>query len=99
MSSEHAIPRVGSKVQVYRGVARETAGGLVKKDILAIKQPNGTYRYVSKLKHRAGMKNPWIKAVAQARKKLGGVTDKYDILVKEGSRLHDLALEIYHGRK
>lgn len=90
------IPRIGSKVQVYRGSARQTAGGLTKKDILAIPQGDGTFRYVSKAKHNLGKKNPWIKAVNAARKKLGGRVTKNNILVESGSDLHAEALAIYH---
>lgn len=45
------IPAVGSKVQVWNGTAKHTAGGLVKKDLMRHKN-----RIVSKKKHAAGKK-------------------------------------------
>jgi hypothetical protein len=45
------VPAVGSKVQVWNGTAKHTAGGLVKKDLMRHKN-----RIVSKKKHAAGKK-------------------------------------------
>jgi hypothetical protein len=45
------IPRIGSKAQVYHGHARQTPGGLKKKDLMKIKD-----RIVSRKKHAAGKK-------------------------------------------
>ena len=39
---------VGSKVQVYRGIAKETAGGLTKKDVVQVKDSRGVIHYKSK---------------------------------------------------
>jgi len=57
---------VGSRAQVYHGNATETAGGLKKKDLKMVKG-----EIVSKSKSKDEKKNPWIKAVAKARKELG----------------------------
>lgn len=57
---------VGSRAQVYHGMATETAGGLKKKDL---KKTKG--ELVSKAKSKTEKKNPWIKAVAKAKKSLG----------------------------
>ena len=57
---------VGSRAQVYHGNATETAGGLKKKDLKIVKG-----EIVSKSKSKDEKKNPWIKAVAKARKELG----------------------------
>ena len=57
---------VGSRAEVYHGNATETAGGLKKKDLKMVKG-----EIVSKSKSKDEKKNPWIKAVAKARKELG----------------------------
>ena len=57
---------VGSRAQVYHGTASHTAGGLTKKD-LKIKDGE----IVSKKKAKDAKKNPWIQAVAKAKKELG----------------------------
>jgi hypothetical protein len=50
---------------VYHGNATHTAGGLVKKDL---KMKDG--ELVSKKKAKDSKANPWIKAVAKAKKEL-----------------------------
>jgi len=57
---------VGSRAQVYHGNATHTAGGLTKKDL---KMKDG--ELVSKKKAKDEKKNPWIQAVAKAKKELG----------------------------
>ena len=57
---------VGTRAQVYHGNATETVGGLKKKDL---KMKDG--EIVSKAKSKGEKKNPWIKAVAKAKKELG----------------------------
>ena len=57
---------VGSRAQVYHGNATHTAGGLTKKDL---KMRDG--EIVSKKKAKDAKTNPWIKAVAKAKKELG----------------------------
>jgi hypothetical protein len=57
---------VGSRAQVYHGNATHTAGGLTKKDL---KMKDG--ELVSKKKAKDAKTNPWIKAVAKAKKELG----------------------------
>jgi hypothetical protein len=57
---------VGSRAQVYHGNASQTAGGLTKKDL---KMKDG--EIVSKKKAKSEKKNPWIQAVAKAKKELG----------------------------
>ena len=57
---------IGSRAQVYHGTATETAGGLRKKDL---KMKDG--EIVSKTKSKGEKSNPWIKAVAKAKKELG----------------------------
>ena len=57
---------IGSRAQVDQGNATETAGGLKKKDLKMVKG-----EIVSKAKSKDEKKNPWIKAVAKAKKELG----------------------------
>jgi phage terminase small subunit len=57
---------IGSRAQVYHGNADQTAGGLKKKDLKMVKG-----EIVSKSKSKDEKKNPWIKAVAKAKKELG----------------------------
>jgi hypothetical protein len=49
--TEKKIPAVGSKLLVFRGLARHTPGGLKKKDLLRVKG-----RIISRKKHAAGKK-------------------------------------------
>merc|ERR1719345_202408 len=53
--------------QVLKGRREKTVGGLSAKDLM--KNKNG--KVVSKKKHAAGMKQPWMVAVRTARKALG----------------------------
>ena len=57
---------VGSRAQVMHGNATQTAGGLTKKDLKMVKG-----EIVSKNKAKGEKTNPWIKAVAKAKKELG----------------------------
>ena len=59
---------VGSRAQVYHGNADQTAGGLTKKDL---KKDRKSGEIVSKAKSKGEKKNPWIQAVAKAKKELG----------------------------
>lgn len=59
---------VGSRAQVMHGNAHHTAGGLLKKDL---KKDRKSGEIVSKDKSKSEKKNPWIKAVAQAKKEMG----------------------------
>lgn len=62
----HTKMTIGSRAQVYHGNADQTAGGLKKKDLKMVKG-----EIVSKSKSKDEKKNPWIKAVAKAKKALG----------------------------
>jgi len=57
---------VGSRAQVFHGNATVTTGGLKKKDLKMVKG-----ELVSKAKSKGEKKNPWIVAVAKAKKELG----------------------------
>jgi len=67
---------IGSKVQVYRGIAKETSGGLKKKDIIKT-NVNGVVRYKSKKQQSNGSsknkksqkaRSNWTKAYKKAIK-------------------------------
>ena len=64
---------VGSRAQVFHGTADRTSGGLKKSDL---KMKDG--RIISKAASKASAGNPWVKAVAKARKQMakGSVADK-----------------------
>lgn len=64
------IHRVGSKAEVAHGTAYETAGGLRRQDLVAVKK-NGVVRYVSKKKREQGETSLWAQAVRMAREELG----------------------------
>lgn len=61
---------IGSKVQVFRGHAVHTKGGLKKHDIIKKKVGPKKYRYISKKKHDKMKHNPWANAVKKARTNL-----------------------------
>lgn len=66
---------LGSKSQVYHGTAKQTKGGLVKKDIIRIDDGYGNIRYKSKKQQASGKKKntfraKWSKAMKKARKEL-----------------------------
>lgn len=69
---------IGSKYQVYKGIAEKTSGGLYKKDIIRTTK-DGVVRYKSKKQQQNGKKNNkksqqararWTKAFKDAIKKL-----------------------------
>ena len=64
---------VGSRAQVMHGTADRTSGGLKKSDL---KMKDG--RIISKAASKASAGNPWVKAVAKARKQLakGSASEK-----------------------
>ena len=84
---------IGSRAQVFNGTAHHTTGGLVKKDL---KKNPKTGEIVSKAKASSEKKNPWIAAVAKAKKELkikkGG--DFEDHKLTKGSPLYEKAKEL-----
>ena len=65
----------GSKSQVFNKTALKTQGGLVKSDIIRIKDSSGNIRYKSKHQQKVGKKKntfraKWSKAVKRARTQL-----------------------------
>jgi hypothetical protein len=86
----------GSYRQVMNGTADETIGGLRKSDIKTIHKQDGTVKYVSKIKHKQGKKNPWIEASMIARKSLG--LEHEFVLMNVGSigkKFYKLTKKIY----
>jgi hypothetical protein len=83
---------IGSKLQVFRGNALKTIGGLTKKHL---KKNPKSGKVVSIKKFVSGKTNGWIKAVSEARQKLK--IKGFVILNKgvEGTRLYKKAKEIY----
>jgi hypothetical protein len=74
----------GSKAEVFHGSAKYTKGGLIKKDIILVKDRYGNERYKSKKQQASGHKkgtfrDNWSKAMKSARKEL----IKEDILNKD----------------
>lgn len=89
-------PKRRYKQQVMNGTIAHTPGGLDKKDIKVKRLSNGGgKRYVSKIKSAQAKKNPWIKAVKQARKKLG--LEGFVVINrdKDGKQLYKEAKKIY----
>jgi ribosomal protein L24E len=74
----------GTKVQVYRGIAKQTAGGLTKKDIIRVKDSAGVARYKSKKQQQLGKskkqsaRSGWTKAYQKAIKLLKKEDSYYD---------------------
>lgn len=82
---------IGSKYQVYKGIAEQTSGGLFKKDIIRVKK-DGVTRYKSKKQQQNGKKNnkksqqaraQWTKALKTAIAKLRkeGEIDETSVLM------------------
>jgi hypothetical protein len=85
---------IGSRAQVFNGTAHHTTGGLVKKDL---KKNPKTGEIVSKAKSAGEKKNPWIVAVAKAKKELkikkkGGAFEDYKL--EKGTPLYEKAKEL-----
>lgn len=78
---------VGSKVQVYRGIAKETAGGLKKKDIVQVKDSRDVVHYKSKKQQSNGKsrnkksqqgRQKWTRAYKKSLSELRGDDNYYD---------------------
>ena len=80
----------GSRAQVMNGTAHHTSGGLLKKDL---KKNPKTGEIVSKAKSAGEKKNPWIVAVAKAKKELK-IKKGEMVLVTKGSALYEKAKEL-----
>lgn len=81
---------IGSRAQVFHGNADQTSAGLTRKDLKL--NPKG--EIVSKAKSKDEKKNPWIQAVAKAKKSLG-IPKKEFVLVTKGSELYKKAKSFY----
>jgi hypothetical protein len=84
---------IGSRAQVFNGTAHHTTGGLTKSDL---KKNPKTGEIVSKAKSAGEKKNPWIVAVAKAKKALkikkGGAFEDHKL--EKGSPLYEKAKEL-----
>ena len=69
---------VGTKLEVWKGHAEKTTGGLKKGDLKQAKDGS----IVSRDKSSAEKKNPWIKSTQKAYKQL-----KSDGTIKEGEKV------------
>jgi hypothetical protein len=90
----------GSKVQVYNGTAKQTGGGLVKADIIRIKDAQGNVRYKSKVQQKNGKKKnsplrQQAKIMSIARKELidEGIIDEGDFVPIGGTTKKGKALK------
>jgi co-chaperonin GroES (HSP10) len=81
---------IGSRAQVFNGTADQTSGGLTKKDL---KKNPKTGEIVSKAKSAGEKKNPWIQAVAKAKKELKMKKGDF-VLLEKGSALYVKAKEM-----
>jgi hypothetical protein len=85
---------VGSRVEVLRGDARQTSGGLTIKDL---KLSKSSGEIVSKKKATQGRKNDWAKCTAKARKQMieDGDIEKGEMVLfnqgPKGKKLYELA--------
>ena len=69
------IKSVGSRAEVFHGNAKQTKGGLTKKDLILKRDKYGNERYKSRHQQKVGHKKntfraKWTKAMKQARKEL-----------------------------
>lgn len=89
---------VGSRLEVLRGDAHHTTGGLTIKDLKISKSSD---EIVSKKKATMGKKNSWAKATAKARDELlkDGTIDKGEMVLfnvgAKGKKLYELTKEYY----
>jgi hypothetical protein len=81
---------IGSRAQVFSGTAHHTTGGLVKKDL---KKNTKSGEIVSKAKSAGEKKNPWIVAVAKAKKALK-IKKGEMVLITKGTPLYEKAKEL-----
>ncbi len=102
---------VGTKYQVYHGIAEQTAGGLLKKDIVRVTK-DGVTRYKSKKQQANGKKktkksqkvrvewtNALKKAIAKLRKE-GSIADTSILMYKPGKKYEGVTKKkLEDGRK
>ena len=94
-----SIPYRGSKIQVYNGTAKQTGGGLLKKDIVRITDRQGNIRYKSKVQQKNGKGDTPLKQLSKlmvrARKELidEGVIDSSDFVPIGGKTKKGKALK------
>ena len=102
---------VGTKYQVYQGIAEQTAGGLLKKDIVRVTK-DGVTRYKSKKQQANGKKKTkksqkvrveWTNALKKAIKDLrkeGSIADTSILMYKPGKKYEGVKKKkLEDGRK
>jgi hypothetical protein len=100
------IKSVGSRAEVFHGNAKQTKGGLTKKDLILKRDKYGNERYKSRHQQKVGHKKntfraKWTKAMKQARKELikEGVLESGEFVpvggkTKQGKALYKRTKEI-----
>lgn len=92
---------VGTRIEVLRGDAHHTSGGLTIKDL---KLSKSSGEIVSKKKATQGRKNDWAKATAKARAQMikDGDIEKGEMVLfnqgAKGKKLYELA-KMFHEEK
>ena len=93
---------VGTRIEVLRGDAQHTSGGLTIKDL---KLSKSSGEIVSKKKASQGRKNDWAKATAKARKEMiaQGLIEKDEMVLfnqgPKGKKLYELAKMHYENKQ
>jgi hypothetical protein len=98
---------IGSKVQVYRGLAHKTSGGLMKKDIVKIVDKYNVTRYKSLKQQQKGQRkkvksqkarSKWTDAFRKAIAQLRSVDPYYEkniLMSKRRTRGKEKANDLY----
>ena len=89
------MEEVGTMLMVYRGKAKRTVGGLLKKDIF---QDNDG-RVKSRKQAKAGKSNPALAMWRESVMEAGGLQDGKFKLIKKGSVVYKKAKKIYLAKK
>lgn len=87
---------VGSNIQVYRGTADKTVGGVTRSGLM---KKDG--RIVSVAKHEAAKSNPalraWLEALKMYKRSKGIQAGEFFLTPKKGSAAHKEIVKIYRG--
>jgi hypothetical protein len=86
----------GSKIQVYRGSAEKTVGGVTREGLI---KRGG--RIVSAAKHEAAKHNPalraWLSAIKMYKKSVGIPEGEFFLTPKKGTAAHKEITKIYRS--
>lgn len=95
------MKQVGTRLEVLRGDAHHTTGGLTIKN-LKVSKSSG--EIVSTKRSRQGKKNDWAVSTKKAREQLikDGVIDKDEMVLfnvgPKGKRLYELTKSLFDGK-